>query len=184
MRLQSLIHLVAAIRALCHPVRVIVLGSSALLASFPEIGESEGPLETTLDGDFLLDPCNAHLAELVKDAIGSESVFFDLHGYYADCLRPEIVETFPAGWESRLLPLAGCDDVFCLDPYDAALIKLVVGRKKDLALVRALLRLGKLEISRLEARYRETPLDEASLFQAGRNLHAVRQPEARFEPES
>jgi hypothetical protein len=43
MRLQSLIHLVAAIRALCHPVRVIVLGSSALLASFPEIGETSFP---------------------------------------------------------------------------------------------------------------------------------------------
>jgi hypothetical protein len=173
MRLQSLSHLVTAIRALCVPRRIVILGSGALLASFPEIGEEEGPLERTLDGDFLLDPTDERIAGLLKDAIGSESVFFDMHGYYADCLRPEIVETFPAGWEGRLVPFADYGDVFALEPYDVALVKLVVGRGKDLALVRALLESGRLEIARLEARYRETPLVEPDMFRAGRNLHAV-----------
>jgi hypothetical protein len=169
MRLQSLIHLVTAIRALCVPRRIVILGSGALLAQFPEIGEEDGPMEQTLDGDFLLDPTDARIAALLKDAIGAESVFFDLHGYYADCLRPEIAETFPAGWEARLVPLTGFADVFALDPYDVALVKLVVGRKKDLALVRALLASGRLQMARLEARYRETPLAELDLFRAGRN---------------
>lgn len=54
-----------------------------------------------------------------------------------------------------------------------ALIKLVVGRKKDLSLVRALLASGRLEVARIEARYRETPLAEPDMFRAGRNLHAI-----------
>lgn len=173
MRLQSLSHLVGAIRALCRPSRIVILGSGALLASFPDIGEEDGPLERTLDGDFLLEPADERIAGLMKDAIGSESVFFDMHGYYADCLRPEIMETFPTGWEGRLVPFGDYGDVFALEPYDVALIKLVVGRKKDLSLVRALLASGRLEVARIEARYRETPLAEADMFRAGRNLHAI-----------
>jgi hypothetical protein len=83
------------------------------------------------------------------------------------------VETFPAGWEGRLVPFGDYGDVFALEPYDVALVKLVVGRGKDLALVRALLQSGRLELARLEARYRETPLAEPDMFRAGRNLHAM-----------
>ncbi len=111
---------------------------------------------------------------MLKDAVGVESAFFEINGYYADCLRPEIVETFPSGWEARLIPLSGYDDVFCLDPYDVALVKLVVGRKKDLALVGWLVKTGRLAIDKLEVRYRETPLAEPDMFRAGRNLEAVR----------
>jgi len=173
MRLQSLRHLVESARALAQSRRVIVLGSAAFLASFPEIGESGQPLEPTLDADFLLEPMNADLADLLKDAIGEPSILFQKHGYYADCLRAEIAETFPAGWEGRLVPFAEYSDVFALEPYDVALIKLVVGRKKDLALVSALLRMGRLDTDRLHARYQETPLAEPDMFRAGRNLHAV-----------
>lgn len=97
----------------------------------------------------------------------------NLDGYYADCLRPEIVETFPLGWETRLIPFEDYVDVFSLDPYDVALIKLIVGRPKDLALLRALLELGKLTVAGIEGRYRETPLEEPELFRAGRNLQAI-----------
>lgn len=174
MRLQSLTHLVDSIRGLCRPRRIVILGSGALLANFPEIGEADRLLEKTFDGDFLLDPTNAETADLLKDAIGAESAFFEINGYYGDCLRPEIVETFPAGWESRLVPLAGYDNVFALDPYDVALVKLAIGRKKDLDLVRALIAMGKLESARFEARYRETPLAEPDMFRAGRNPHEVK----------
>ncbi len=177
MRLQSLRHLVDSARALAQSRRIVVLGSAAFLASFPEIGEKGQPLEATLDADFVLDPMNSDLADLLRDAIGEPSILYEKHGYYADCLRPEIVETFPAGWEGRLVPFAGYDDVFCLDPYDVALVKLVVGRKKDLALVGWLVKTGRLESGKLEARYCETPLAEPDMFRAGRNLQAVRQSE-------
>jgi hypothetical protein len=52
-------------------------------------------------------------------------------------------------------------------------VKLVVGRKKDMELVRALIELGKLEIGKLETRYRETPFEEPDMFRAGRNLRSL-----------
>ena len=76
----------------------------------------------------------------------------------------------PRRWESRLHPVAGYDNVFALDVYDLALVKLVVGREKDLELVRALLKLGILEPARLRAHYQQTPLGEREAAQAGRNL--------------
>ncbi len=51
---------------------------------------------------------------------------------WADILRPTIAETLPADWETRLHPVAGYDNVFALDPYDLAVVKLMVGRAKDL----------------------------------------------------
>ena len=71
---------------------------------------------------------------LIKDAVGHESAFEQRHGYYADILRPAVAESLPAGWESRLHPVAGYDNVFALDLYDLALVKLLVGRPKDLEL--------------------------------------------------
>lgn len=70
MRIQSLRHLVASVRALAQSRRVLILGSAAFLARFPEIGADGQPLESTLDADFLLDPINADLADLVRDALG------------------------------------------------------------------------------------------------------------------
>ena len=34
------------------------------------------------------------LADLLKDAVGHESLFEQRHGYYADILHPTIAETF------------------------------------------------------------------------------------------
>ena len=64
MRLPSLKHLVEAVHALAHSERICVLGSSALLNPFPELGETDGPLELTYDADLLLQPCDDGLAAL------------------------------------------------------------------------------------------------------------------------
>ena len=178
MRLQSLSHLIDAVRAVARPRRVYLLGSASLLAFHPDLGELGRPLEVTVDADFLLDPLSESMAETLQVAVGRESAFMSETGYYADILRPEIVETLPAGWESRLRPVPGYDNVFALDPYDLAVVKLVVGRDKDLALLRALLRLGLLEPARLQQHYQQTPLGEYELFDAGRNLARLLQESA------
>lgn len=95
------------------------------------------------------------------------------NGYYADILRPAIAKTLPAGWESRLHPVAGYDNVFALDPYDLAVVKLMVGREKDLDLLRAMLRLKIVEPARLRQHYQQTPLGEREAVAAGRNLTLV-----------
>jgi len=113
------------------------------------------------------------MAAILGEAVGQQSLFAKRHGYYADILRPSIAETLPAGWESRLHPVAGYDNVFSLDVYDLALVKLMVGRQKDLDLLRALLKLGILDPGRLRAHYQQTPLGECEAVTAGRNLRLL-----------
>ena len=170
MRLRSLIQLLEATQALACPNRIVIIGSSSLLPVHPELGEPGQPLETSYDTDLLLTPIDEEMAAILGEAVGQQSLFAKRHGYYADILRPAIVETLPAGWETLLHPVAGYDNIFALDVYDLALIKLLVGRQKDLDLLRALLKLGILEPARLRAHYQQTPLDEREAATAGRNL--------------
>ena len=173
MRLPFLKHLLDSIRALARPTRIVILGSSSLLPKHPGLGEAGQPLEITLDADLLLDPVDQRIADMLKEAVGRDSAFEQGHGYYADILRPAIVETLPEGWESRLHAVGGYDNVFALDPYDLALVKLVVGREKDLELLRGLLRLGILHEERLREHYQQAPMQEREAFAASRNLHKL-----------
>ena len=170
MRLRSLIQLLEATRALARPDRIVIIGSSSLLALHPDLGESGQPLESSYDSDLLLTPIDEEMAALLGEAMGQQSLFAKRHGYYADILCPAIVETLPAGWESRLHPVPGFDNVFALDIYDLALVKLMVGREKDLRLVGALLKMGLIDVASLRAHYQRTPLGEREALDAGRNL--------------
>ncbi len=173
MRLSFLNHLLDSVSALCAPKRIVVVGSSSLLPSAPQLGEPGQPLELSLDADFLIEPIDQATADMLHEAIGSESLFEKRNGYYADILRPVIGEALPAGWETRLHPVAGYTNVFTLDVYDLALVKLMVGREKDLDLLRALFRLGIIEPVRLRQHYQKSPLGEHDAMNAGRNLTAL-----------
>ena len=173
MRLQSLTHLIEVVRIVAQPKKVFVLGSASLLPAHPELGNPGGFLELTMDADFLLEPVNEAIVESLQLAAGRDSAFMAQNGYYADILRPVIAETLPAGWETRLVPVPGYDNVFALDPYDLAMVKLVVGRQKDVDLLRALLKLGIIEPPRLSNHYQQTPLGEREAFTAGRNLQIL-----------
>ena len=173
MRLQSLTHLIEVVCAVARPTRVLILGSSSLLPAHPDLGRPGQPLELTTDADFLIEPVNEALAESLQVAAGRESAFMSQFGCYADILRPAIVETLPAGWERRLHPVPGYPQVFALDPYDLAMVKLIVGRQKDHDLLCALLKLGIIEPQRLRLHYQQTPLGEREAAIAGRNLHRL-----------
>lgn len=69
--------------------------------------------------------------------------------------------------------MAGYTNVFALDLYDLALVKLMVGRQKDIELLRSLLKLDILEPTRLRAHYQQTPLGEQEAVTAGRNLQSL-----------
>jgi hypothetical protein len=170
MRLQSLKHLIEVIVAVARPESIRIIGSSSLLPGHPELGESNCPLEVTTDADFLLEPINEGIAESLQLAVGEDSAFMAKFGYYADILRPTMGETLPAGWESRLHPMVGYTNVFTLDVYDLALVKLMVGREKDLNLLRALFQMGLIQPARLREHYQQCPLGEKEAMTAGRNL--------------
>ena len=139
MRLPALKHLIEATQALAHAERICVLGSSALLASSPELGEPGQPLEISFDADLLIEPCDQQLAAMLHEAVGEGSLFAQRTGYHADFLRPEIVETLPADWESFAVGLDGLPKARALAPADVAAVKLRIGRPKDLQLCRHLI---------------------------------------------
>lgn len=170
MRLHSLTHLLSELCSREKSKRVVILGSASLLAHFPEIGEPGCPLETTYDADFLLDPVDQNLALRLVSEIGTNSPFHVDYGYHADILHPTIIESLPPRWEERLVVVDGFENVFALDPLDLAAIKVVVGREKDLALVRQLLELKKILPENLRLRLNEIPLGEKEMFRSGRNF--------------
>lgn len=173
MRLRSLTRLLEAVFALVHPEDVTVLGSSALLACDPSLGESGQPLELSLDADLLVQPCDERQAGVLHEAIGEGSLYHQNYGVYADIMRPDVEETFPEGWRSRRISMPDMPRASCLDAHDVAAAKLVLGRPKDMTLLRALLARGTLDIETLRGRYGEMRLSERDMFAAGRNLRRL-----------
>jgi hypothetical protein len=163
MRLSALKHLIEAVHALAHSERIYVLGSSALLGSFPELGEPGGPLEVSFDGDLLIQPCDEQLAALLHEAVGEGSLFAQRTGYHADILRADIIEALPSGWEGRLVSVDPQLPAKALAPEDLLVVKLRAGREKDLALCREVLRRGLLSAAQLRARLDTIPLTEKEI---------------------
>jgi hypothetical protein len=91
-----------------------------------------------MDADLLIMPCNDGVADVLHEAVGENSLFHREYGVYADILRPTIDETLPFGWRERTIPLPGAPGVLCLEKIDLALVKLALGREKDISLERAL----------------------------------------------
>jgi len=162
-------------RALTLQRRIIVFGSSSLLASFRELGEPGNLLETTFDADFLVDDIDDQLAAVLNEAIGEDSLFQSREGYYIDVPRPAITELLPQAWEQRLIALRECENVFCLEPHDLAVAKLRAGRPKDIVLLRDLLCAGRLKAEIVRERLALTRMSEAAIAAAHQTLCAAEQ---------
>ena len=173
MRLSALKHLIAAVQGVAASERIRVLGSSALLARFPELGEANGPLEKTFDADLVIEPCDEQLAAVLHEAVGEGSLFAQRTGYHADILRQEILTTLPPGWDSRLVMLDAARDVTALSPEDLMVVKLRAGRPKDLALCRDLVERKLVTTNALRQRLDATPLDEHEIVTVYQRLSEV-----------
>lgn len=159
--------------------RIVVLGSSSLLASFADLGEPGNLLVTTYDADLLIAEMDDLTAKALGEIIGEDSLFREHFGYYADLLRLAITDVLPRGWESRLVPLAGCEGVLCLEPHDLAVAKLRAGRPKDLALLKALVATDRLNAGIIRERLGKTPMPEAAIvitYRGLRELEAICHP--------
>lgn len=117
---------------------MLVLGSASLLASFPNLGDPQGPLASTFDADICPDPFDELTAIMLDEALGENRAYYRIHGYHADILRDSVLETLPSGWRERLVPVPETRIALALDPHDLAAVKLLVGRPKDLALIQEL----------------------------------------------
>jgi len=87
-----------------------------------------------------------------QSAFGQDRGFHQRYGYHADIVRPKVTETFPSGWEARLLSMEGLDRAYCLEPHDMAAGKCLVGREKDAQQLAWLLREKRLDEKMLRER--------------------------------
>lgn len=173
MNLQALQHLAKAAQALADDCQIIVLGSASLLAWFPDLGLSDGLLASTYDADLCPQPFDEETGEILEEALGESRAFHRRHGYHVDILRGAIFETLPAGWQDRLMPVAGCAKVLAIDPHDLAAAKLMVARPKDIALLKQLHEQNIIQADTTRQRLDSIPKSEQSLLRSARALDEV-----------
>jgi hypothetical protein len=133
-RLEDLHHVVAAAAQIVGEEEFVIVGSQAILASYPDAPES---LLRSQEADIY--PRNAPEAAIKIDgALGDGSRFHETYGYYAHAVGPETAKA-PTGWEDRLVILNVPARVastttavaYCLEPHDLILSKLAANRERD-----------------------------------------------------
>ena len=134
-------HVIRAAGAIAGTDTLIVIGSQAILASFPE---APPELLTSREVDLYPDDIPAN-ADLIDGSIGEGSLFDEQFSYYAHGVGPETAK-LPSGWRARAVvlrtPHTRGVTALCLHPADLAISKLLAGRDKDMAYVASLLRHG------------------------------------------
>ncbi len=145
MRRDQLEHLIRASAAILGEREIIVIGSQAILGSYPEF---RLPAEATASIEADLVPLNdpdETKSTLVDGSIGELSPFHETFGIYAHGVG-ESTARLPTGWRERLVPLrnenTGGAVGWCLDPHDLVVAKLLARRDHDRSFCAALLRAG------------------------------------------
>ena len=132
-------HIVRAASANADTNDVVVIGSQAILGSFPD---APAELLESMEADvFPRD--KPHDSILIDGGIGELSPFHETFGYYAHGVD-ETTATLPEGWRKRLVPIRNENTRgatgWCLEVHDLAVSKLIAGRDKDVAFIAALFR--------------------------------------------
>lgn len=97
----NLEHIIRAAADVTGETDILVFGSQAILAEYPE-----APAALRLSPEADVYPRNApDLAIEIDGALGENSPFHDTNSYYAHGLKAE-TETWPAGWEDRLVRIS------------------------------------------------------------------------------
>jgi hypothetical protein len=153
-------HILRAAGALTEEREIVVLGSQAILGTFPDAPDD---LRSSMEADAF--PLAApEKADIIDGTIGELSPFHETYGYYAHGIAPESA-ALPEGWRERLVrvstPATQGVTGLCLSPEDLAASKLAAGREKDLDFVTALLRHRLVESAHVRARVALLPSEYA-----------------------
>ena len=161
MRRDDLAHIIRAASGVTDDGKILVIGSQAILASYPD---TELPLEATvsIEADIaFLDDKGEEKADQVDGAIGEVSRFHSEFGYYGQGVGLSTAK-LPKGWEDRVVPFewgdTGGAKAVCLEPHDLVLAKLVAGREKDLEFAESLIARGLIDLEVLLARVDDLPV--------------------------
>lgn len=173
MRFETLKHLASVVSAMVPDVTIIVFGSSSALCSYPDLPEKTDSYANTLDADFIFEPWDALTGQMLDDALGKESIFFERYKYYADINRPVIFDNFPPDFRDRLVSIEGCPRVWALDPHDMAVAKLWAGRPKDLRLLSVLVASDRLDEAKVRRLLWSVEMEEKWIVKTQRFLDEV-----------
>jgi hypothetical protein len=130
MRRRDLEHIVRAAADIADDDELIVIGSQAILGSFPD-----PPAELCVSVEADVFPKNKpERADLIDGSIGEGSPFHETYGYYAQGVG-ETTALLPLGWMDRLVPIRNSNTRgaigWCLEAHDLVLSKYAAGREKD-----------------------------------------------------
>jgi hypothetical protein len=191
MELSALRSLIEAIRTKAPSRRIILFGSSSLLASFPDDPPEEIGVAVTLDADFFIEPDDLELRKALADELGEDHAYHRAHGYYGDFVDLRLADAFPEGWRERLVPMPGFDHVAALHPLDMAVSKVGAtarsrldvrfGRRKadrgmkDIHTLVALIKTGRMSFDELSCRVFQMDYEPALIAECGRVVDKIRE---------
>ena len=177
MNRSELEHIIRAAGEIAEVQKVIILGSQAILAQFPnlseELSESDGSeislvlqnreiLVRSIEADIMI-PDSAAKTEIVEGAIGELSSFHNSFGYYAQGVD-RTTSKLPDGWETRLVEICNKNtngiSGLCLEIHDLIISKLYAGRKKDIEFFQAAINLGLVSQETCEKRMNKTSMSD------------------------
>jgi hypothetical protein len=176
MRREDFEHVVAAAAEVTEEDEFVVIGSQAVLGSFPTAPEE---LLRSMEADNypLRRP---EKSDDIDGALGDGSQFHATFGYYAHGVGPETVKA-PLGWEARLVrvevpprlrskrsPVA-----WCLEIHDLVLSKLAAGRERDWEFAETALRTGIVDGSELLRRVANLPLPSVTIEHVTASLRVL-----------
>lgn len=187
MRRDQLEH---AIRTACQIIdrpEVIVVGSQAILGTFPE---DQLPADATMSVEVGILPVGednretARLADLIEGVAGEFSSFEQLHGFSIDGVDLG-TSALPRGWRGRLVKVQNANTAapsgeprftgWCLDKEDLCVAKLCALREKDRNFVAALLHADLVDLQTILARLPTVQARHRAAAEragAGRSIHA------------
>lgn len=165
MKREELAHLLRAAAEITGDHDILVIGSQAVLASYPDSALPErATMSVEADIAFLDDPSNEK-SDTVEGALGEDSLFHQAHGYYAQGVGLDTA-TLPYGWTDRAIRFTHGDvgdaEALCLEVHDLILSKLFAGRPKDLEYATALWEAGILTRATLLERVDSMPAPPAA----------------------
>ena len=145
MRREEVRHIARAAAQVAGVTRILVVGSQAVLGTYPE-GLLPERATRSMEADIVVldDDDAGTLANLVDGSIGYGSPFHSSFRVYADG-EDKATSRLPDGWEGRVetedIPGSGTDQfitVHYLEVHDLCIAKLAAGRPQDLEFVEAL----------------------------------------------
>jgi hypothetical protein len=162
MNREDLEHIIRAAGGILGEDAVVIVGSQAILATYPAIQLPPDAIRSVEADVMPIDDVDGRKADTIAFNLGEFSSFDELHGIHADGVGRE-TSILPHGWEDRLIEYKNenTDGVtgFCLEKYDLCIAKLAAFRPKDTQFVRALTHEGLLDVGILYQRLEETTLE-------------------------